>query len=97
MQNISMSTIVLACMEHEINKPDFKKILLALLGAGILLTKRESEIFLLLASGKKNREIADMLYIDYLTVRSHRANIYKKCSVNSKFDLGKIAEKLGLL
>ena len=74
-----------------------KKSLLKLLIAGFTLTKRELEVFVLLAKGKKNKEIGDTLHISYHTARFHRANIYKKFSVNNKFALGKIAQEMGLM
>lgn len=65
--------------------------------AGYRLTKREAEIFLWLVRGKKNKEIAPQLFIDYKTVRTHRNRIYKKLGVNSKYGLTEIARKLGLV
>ena len=44
----------------------------------IQLTKRESEIFELLLTGKTSKEIADCLNISKLTVDTHRKNILKK-------------------
>jgi len=43
-----------------------------------LLSLREKEILQLLASGKTNREIADMLHISVTTAESHRSNILQK-------------------
>ncbi|MBI4931128.1 MAG: helix-turn-helix transcriptional regulator [Bacteroidetes bacterium] len=80
--------------DDEIEK---KKNLLKLFLAGSTLTKRELEIFVLLAQGKKNKVIAAEIHISYYTVKNHRASIYAKLSVKSKFDLWKIAQGLGLV
>lgn len=59
------------------------------------LTKREKEILILFSQGKKNRQIADVLFISYHTVRAHRASIFKKLNANGKFHAVRIAEKMG--
>jgi len=43
-----------------------------------LLSVREKEILQVLASGKSNREIADLLHISTSTVEKHRDNVYQK-------------------
>ncbi|MBI4931596.1 MAG: response regulator transcription factor [Bacteroidetes bacterium] len=80
--------------DDEIEK---KKNLLKLFLAGFTLTKRQLEIFVLLAKGKKNKEIAEQCHISRYTVKNHRASIYAKLNVKSKFDLWKIAQGLGLV
>ena len=80
--------------ENDIEK---QQTFIKLLAQGLSLTKRELEVFYLLAKGKKNREIAEAFYISPFTVKIHRANIYKKLKVNNKFALGKIAVQMGLL
>jgi DNA-binding CsgD family transcriptional regulator len=52
-----------------------------------LLTSREKEVLDLLLSNHSNREIAEKLFIDYETIRSHRKNIYKKLKVNTIMEL----------
>jgi DNA-binding CsgD family transcriptional regulator len=52
-----------------------------------LLTSREKEVLDLLLSNHSNREIAEKLFIDYETIRSHRKNIYKKLGVNTIMEL----------
>ena len=49
------------------------------------LTPRETEILLMVASGAKNAEIADKLFISPHTVRTHLFNIYKKIRVPNRF------------
>jgi DNA-binding NarL/FixJ family response regulator len=48
------------------------------------LTSRETEVLQHLARGKSYTMIADELFIDKETVRSHIKNIYQKLEVNSK-------------
>lgn len=48
------------------------------------LTKRELEILNLLAKGHQYKEIADMLAINVLTVRTHIHHIYEKLHVRSR-------------
>ena len=48
------------------------------------LTPRESEVFGLLVQGKKLREIAEALNVQYSTVNTHQKSIYKKLGVNSR-------------
>ena len=48
-----------------------------------MLTAREREVMLMLALGKKNRDVADALYIAPNTVITYRAKIMKKLGVSS--------------
>lgn len=50
------------------------------------LTKRETEILEYLSQGKTRTMIANELYIDAETVKSHVKNIYAKLDVHSKAD-----------
>lgn len=51
------------------------------------LTKRESEICILLLLGKINKDIATDLDISISTVKTHVQNIYKKINVSSRYEL----------
>lgn len=51
-----------------------------------LLTPREREVLSWMAKGKSYTQIADMLYVDKETIRSHIKNIYGKLEVHSKAD-----------
>lgn len=51
------------------------------------LTKREREIFDLVAQGMKNREISEALCISIKTVEKHRANLMKKLGLHSVAEL----------
>jgi len=48
------------------------------------LTTRECELLNLLAKGHQDKEIADMLSISALTVRTHLRNIYEKLHAKSR-------------
>lgn len=56
------------------------------------LTKRETEILEQIATGKSRKRIADELFIDLETVKSHIKNIYHKLDVHSKADAIKAAK-----
>jgi DNA-binding NarL/FixJ family response regulator len=55
------------------------------------LTRRETEILEHISTGKSRKRIADELYIDLETVKSHIKNIYHKLDVHSKADAIKTA------
>ncbi len=55
------------------------------------LTRRETEILEQIATGKSRKRIADELFIDLETVKSHIKNIYHKLDVHSKADAIKAA------
>ncbi len=48
------------------------------------LTSRETEVLQLMTKGKSYTMIADELFINKETVRSHIKNIYQKLNVNTK-------------
>ncbi len=52
-----------------------------------LLTGREREILQLLAEGKANKEVANVLNISPTTVETHRGHILQKLSLHSTADL----------
>ena len=57
------------------------------------LSKRETEILSLIMDGKKRNEIADELFIEATTVKTHIKNIYSKLDVNSRSEAINIARK----
>jgi len=61
------------------------------------LSPREREIFLLLAQGKKNKEIGKALCISTRTVDTHRSNILKKLHVRSNAELARMAIAEGIM
>lgn len=61
------------------------------------LTPRESEVLSLLAEGKTNDEIADILTISIHTVARHRENLMGKLGLHSRSELVKYAIRKGLI
>ena len=61
------------------------------------LSPREHEIFVLLAQGKKNRDIGARLSISTRTVDTHRSNILKKLGLRSNAELVRLAISEGLV
>jgi DNA-binding NarL/FixJ family response regulator len=62
-----------------------------------LLSVREKEILLLLASGKSNRDIADQLHISVATVETHRNNIFQKLNLHNLAELILYSVRKGLI
>ena len=61
------------------------------------LSDREFQVFLMIASGKPTKNIADELCISVTTVSTHRAHILEKMHLTSNADLTLYASKQGLL
>ncbi len=61
------------------------------------LTERESEIFKLIAEGKKTREISEILSVSVKTVGSHKQHILEKLNLKTITDLIKYALKKGII
>lgn len=61
------------------------------------LTRREKEILQLLSVGKNTQEIADTLFLSFLTVQTHRRNILNKLGAKNVVELMNIATKNRLL
>ena len=59
------------------------------------LSKREKEVAQLLAEGKSNKEIAELLYISKFTVRRHRDSIMRKLKLKGLADLVRYALSQG--
>lgn len=75
-----------------ISKPDiadFKKL--------PSLTKREKEILKLISEGKSTKEIAEILFLSFLTVQNHRKNILNKLEVKNVAQLLAVAQKNRLI
>ncbi|MDR1184809.1 MAG: LuxR C-terminal-related transcriptional regulator [Coriobacteriales bacterium] len=61
------------------------------------LTEREAEILPLLGRGYSASHVAEMLVVAESTVRSHRNNIYRKLSVNSREELFNLLDDLTII
>jgi predicted ATPase/DNA-binding CsgD family transcriptional regulator len=66
-------------------------------GASFTLTAREGEVLSLLAHGKTDREIGELLFISRRTVNAHVASILSHLDVHSRQDAVARAVALGLL
>ena len=61
------------------------------------LTPREQEIIEKLLAGRRDREIAEELYISPRTVDTHLRNIFRKCGVRSRLQLTRLISGYGEL
>ncbi len=62
-----------------------------------MITRRESEILILIADGLTNQEIADKLFISTFTVDSHRKNLLLKFNAKNTATLVKIVVSKGII
>ncbi|MET0578101.1 MAG: response regulator transcription factor, partial [Ilumatobacteraceae bacterium] len=60
------------------------------------LTPREAEVLSLVAAGRTNREIGELLYISEKTASVHVSNILRKLGVRSRVDAAAVAQRLGV-
>lgn len=63
----------------------------------IKLSKREMEVFSLVAGGKRSMEVANILFVSKRTVDFHLANIYDKLDVSNRVQAFRRATRLGLI
>src|SRR5215475_157318 len=61
------------------------------------LSEREREVFQLIAEGKANKEMAEMLHLSPSTVETHRARIMDKLDVHSAVELVLYAVRKGII
>ena len=61
------------------------------------LSEREREVFQLIAEGRSNKEIANLLFISVTTVETHRAHILQKLDVHSTAELVLYAVRRGIV
>jgi DNA-binding NarL/FixJ family response regulator len=62
-----------------------------------VLTRREREVFFLVAAGNTSKKIAELLDMSLKTAENHRSNIYKKLNLSNSAELIRMAGKAGLL
>lgn len=60
-------------------------------------TEREREVLQLVAEGKSNQEIANLLVVSVKTVQTHRAHIMEKLNAHDRTDLVKHAMRMGII
>ncbi len=63
----------------------------------VLISKRESEIIVLIAEGLTNAQIADKLFLSSHTVNTHRKNIMSKLGVRNTAGIVMYAVKMNLI
>ncbi len=61
------------------------------------LTEREREVLQLIAEGRRNTEIAEIMSRSLHTVRNHRAHLMRKLGAHTAAELVETAEKLGVV
>jgi DNA-binding NarL/FixJ family response regulator len=61
------------------------------------LTDREREVLTEIGKGRRNKEIADALFISEKTVKNHISNIFAKLEVNSRAEAALLAARQGLV
>lgn len=61
------------------------------------ITKREKQILNLISRGKKNKDIAEELFVSVKTIENHRNNILKKTNKESMMTLINELYKIGFL
>jgi DNA-binding NarL/FixJ family response regulator len=61
------------------------------------LTDREREVLAEIGKGRRNKEIADALFISEKTVKNHISNIFSKLEVNSRAEAALLAARQGLV
>jgi DNA-binding NarL/FixJ family response regulator len=61
------------------------------------LTKRESEVLALVATGKPNKEVAEALFISVKTVETHKTHILIKLGLNNNAELVRYAIKNNII
>lgn len=60
------------------------------------LTERELQVIALVSEGRKNKQIAELLFISDTTVRHHLTSIFSKLSVSDRLELLILAYKYGI-
>lgn len=61
------------------------------------LTDREREVLTEIGKGRRNKEIAEALFISEKTVKNHISNIFAKLEVNSRAEAALLAARQGLV
>ncbi len=61
------------------------------------LSEREIEIVRLIAKGNSNESIADILFLSFHTIKTHRKNMLSKLNLNNTAELVKYCSDMGLL
>ena len=61
------------------------------------LSERQQEVLQLLASGARNQEIADQLFLSLRTVKFHVENLYRNLGVQTRTEAARVARERSIL
>ena len=61
------------------------------------LSERQHEVLRLLASGDRNQEIADQLFLSLRTVKFHVENLYRNLGVRTRTEAVRVARERNIL
>ncbi len=61
------------------------------------LTDREKQVLKLVAEGRSNKEVADLLGISVKTAMTHREHVMQKLGLHSRTDLIRFALRQGII
>ncbi len=61
------------------------------------LSERQLEVLHFLASGARNQEIADQLYLSLRTVKFHIENLYRNLGVRTRTEAVRVAKERSIL
>jgi len=64
--------------------------------AALGITPRELEVLLLIADGRTNRQIADVLFITEKTAGHHVSNLLGKLGVANRLEAAALAHRVGV-
>lgn len=100
-----------ACLRRRVKRKDFLAVINSVMAGQTLfpleilaqafepinLTPREREVLKLMAEGKRDREIAEMLVTSFYTIRNHVRHILKKLDVHDRKEAVRRARRRGLI
>jgi FixJ family two-component response regulator len=90
-----LTAVSQALQKHQLLRAEYDRD--AALNAKVAdLTKRETQVFTLMARGKRNKQIAYEIGTSERTVKAHRRNIMEKLNVRSFAEAVTVADRLGL-
>ena len=61
------------------------------------ISDREIEVIMQLVTGKRPKEIAEVMSLSYHTIVTHKRNIYSKLGISNTIELAMYAVKTGLM
>ena len=89
-------SVIERAIAHHATMYNLKGRLNTVRGQAAALTPREREVFLLVVTGKRNKQIAVILDCTERTVKAHRQRVMEKMQVRTLAELVSLAERIGL-